>query len=355
MAEAERSGPLPQPIDQWNGKTVHLLLAQQELPLGDNTKCLIAATQLVHPPSFEAEGKRDEMRDHYGIEVDPYTHRPRHGFYVYRNKRIIVMAERFRGIIASAVQAWAFRARLMFDESADRILDLDVKKRHCELPKDRRNNLKILVTEYQARSQEAWRVAGRRVEEEKKRTKEDIANESIANSPVAQLSYAPGTELSSQTAVQTRQELQRNVGKETLSAIQDQNLSEMKLKEKAEQGNIVIPVQALKANAMWLPYATVEIGKAKTVLNKSHSWVAEAYAAAEADPKITVVLHQVFTILARAELEVRTAPWADLTPEVSTKVFERFRRKASAIGEDLAESLASELKKFGVDGAIGEE
>jgi hypothetical protein len=55
----------------------------------------------------------------------------------------------------------------------------------------------------------------------------------------------------------------------------------------------------------------------------------------------TVVLHQLFTILARAELEVRTAPSAGLTREVSTKVFERFRREASAIGGDLAESLGS--------------
>jgi hypothetical protein len=355
MAEAEKNGPLPQPVDQWTGKTVHLLVAQQELPLGDSTKCFIAATHLVHPPSFEAEGKRDEMRDHYGIEADPYTRRPRHGFYVYRNKRVIVMAERFRGIIASSVQAWAFRARLMFDESADRILDLDVKKRHCELPRDRRNNLKNLLSPYQAQSQEAWRVAGRRVEEEKKRTKENIANESIANSPVAQLSYAPGTELPDDTAIQKRQDLQRRVGKETLSAIQDQSLSEAKLKEKAEQGNIVITVESLKANAMWLPYPAVDIGKAETLLNKSHSWVAEAYAAAETDPKITVVLHQVFTILARAELEVRTAPWPDMATDVITKVFERFRRKASAIGEDLAESLATELKKLGANGSSAEE
>lgn len=106
---------------------------------------------------------------------------------------------------------------------------------------------------------------------------------------------------------------------------------------------------------MWLPYPAVEIGKAETVLNKSHSWVAEAYAAAETDPKITVVLHQVFTILARAELEVRTTTWPDLQSEVTTKVFDRFRRKASAIGEDLAESLASELKKFEVNGSSAEE
>ena len=355
MVEAEANGALPQPLDQWTGRTVHLLLAPQELPLGESTKCLVAATQLVHPPSFEEEGKRDEMRDHYGIESDPYTHRPRHGFYVYRNRRIIVMAERFRGIIASAVQAWAFRARLMFDETADRILDLDVKKRHCELPKDSRNNLKAMVTMHQALSQEAWRSAGRRVEQEKKRTKEDIANESIANSPVVELTYAPGTDLSNETAIHNRQELQKTVSKETAGAIQDQNVPESKLKEKAQQGNIVIPVQGLKANAMWLPYPAVEIGKAETVLNKAHSWVAEAYAAAETDPKITVVLHQVFTILARAELEVRTTTWPDLQADVSTKVFDRFRRKASAIGEDLAESLASELKKFDANGAMPEE
>lgn len=103
-----------------------------------------------------------------------------------------------------------------------------------------------MVTVHQALSQEAWRTAGARVEQEKKASKEDIANESISSSPVAELSYAPGTDLSSETAIHNREELQRSVGKETLSAIQDQNVPESKLKEKAQQGNVVVPVQASK-------------------------------------------------------------------------------------------------------------
>ena len=84
------------------------------------------------------------MRDYYMVDRDPYTANPRHGFYVYRNGRIIVMAERFRGIVPIRTSSWAFRARLMFDEGADEILNLDVKKRHCTLPRKARQNLSAL-------------------------------------------------------------------------------------------------------------------------------------------------------------------------------------------------------------------
>ena len=110
------------------------------------------------------------------------------------------------------------------------------------------------------------------------------------------------------------------------------------------------PVQGLKANAMWLPYPAVQFGKAETVVNRAHSWVGEAYIAAEKEPGITIVLHQLFTILARAELEVRSTPWNDVNSGMVDKLFDRFRKKASAIGEDLAdeleEALADDPEKF---------
>ena len=87
-------------------------------------------------------------------------------------------------------------------------------------------------------------------------------------------------------------------------------------------------------------------GRAETILNTQHSWVAEAYGLAEDDPRVTLVLHHLFTILARAELEVRSTPWGDVSGEVIDKVFLRFRRKVSAIGEDLAEVLASAVGDF---------
>jgi len=259
------------------------------------------------------------------------------------------MAERFRGVISSATQSWAFRGRLMFDETADSQLDLDVKKRHCQLPRDARNNLKSKVGLYHLKSQEAWKVAGRRVEELRNESKEAVANESITNAPVTRLEYAPGADLNSTVALKEREDRQAEVSAQTIGALQDDEVTRQTLDESAEKRQVVVPVKGLKSNAMWLPYASTRVGVAETLINKGHSWIAEAYAGAENDGRLTIVLHQLFTILSRAELEVRTSKWADVPEAATEKVFERFRRKASSIGEDLAESLEAELGKLGAD------
>lgn len=345
--EAINNGSLADPL-QWNGKDVKLLLQEHTQPLTPEVCVKIALTHLVHPPSFDigAKGKRAEIRDKYLIETDPYTRRARHGFYIYRNKRIIVLAERFHGLISSATQAWAFRGRLMFNESADKILSLDVKKRHCRLPKEARNNLQALIKTYQSKSIDAWKEAGRKAKQEKKRTKEQDADDSIKNSPVVQLDYSPGHDLSSQTAIEERQALLKKLESSSLKEIADKKISKETLDNNALAGGVVITADGLKGNSMWLPYPSTEIGTAEILINNLHSWISEAYAMAEESPKITLVLHQLFTILARAELEVRSTPWKDVPPEHIDKIIERFRRKASAIAEDLADSLSEYSETF---------
>ncbi len=344
FTEAKANGPLQDP-ESWDGKTVHLLLDDHSLPLTPSASVTIALTNLVHPVSFEQ--KRSEMRDHYLIEADPYTGRRRHGFYVYRNRRIIVLAEGFHGLISPATQAWAFRGRLMFDETADNILALDVKKRHCQLPKEARSNLQAMVRTHQQKSTNAWAAAGRRVEQTKAENKEKAANESINNTPVGGLDYAPGADLSSSVAMQNRQKAFEAIRQDTLKNITDKNISEDVLEKHAEDKSLVVLVDGLRGNSMWLPYPSVHHGAADTLVNQQHSWLAEAYAAAEASPKITTILHQIITVLARAELEVRSMTWPDVPTSTVDKVLERFRKKASMIGEDLADSLKLELSRIG--------
>ncbi len=350
MEEAQTNGSLSDP-QHWTGREVQLLLSDQELPLSDGIVARIAATHLIHPPTFELEGRQAEMRSRYNIESDPYTRRPRHGFYIYRNKRVITLAERFHSVISSQFAASAFRARLMFEESADDILQLDVKKRHCQLPKAARNHLKNIIGPYNTKSVEAWKIAGAKYEKSRAENKDKNANESILNAaaPVTNLDYSPGEDLGSEEKIKAREERQKEVKKITLDEIQDDMISAESLTNEAQSRNVVVRVDSLKANAMWLPYPAIEIGKSETVLNNSHSWVTEASVAAETDAKITVILYQLFTILSRAELEVRTTQWNDVTTSVVEKVMDRFRKRASIIGEDLAESLAEELRKLSGD------
>ena len=342
LAEADKNGRLPEPRE-WDGKTVHILL-KSTLDLSAGRRADIAATHLIHPPSFQAEGKRKEMVNHYAVDTDPYTRRPRHGFYVYRNDRVIVLAERFHGLVGNQTQNWSFRARLMFDESADDILSLDVKKRHCQLPSATRTHLRSMIEAYQRKSTEAWKNAGEKERERRGATRDDQANTSLAKAPVSSLDYAPGNDLRDDAARAARADRQADISAQTVESIQDPRATPEELDRRAKNDDVVTPVQGLKANAMWLPYPAVQYGKAETVVNKAHSWVAEAYIAAEREPGITVVLHHLFTILARAELEVRSTPWNDLNAAVLDKFFARFRKKASAIGEDLAEELEEALR-----------
>lgn len=340
MNEAGQNGSLGDP-SEWDGRTVRRLLEEAPIGLGDGSVARIAATHLVHPPTFGKQQR--EFREKYAVDHDPYTRRPRHGFYVYRNDRVIALAERFYGIVGNQVSNWAFRARLMFDESADDVLSLDVKKRHCQLPRQVRNHLKAMISTRVTWSADAWKAAGKRERNQRRSSKDEIANESIAKTPVSSLDYSPGADLQDDASIAEKNKRQKDISAETVSAIQDSKASSELLDELAEKRNVVASVEGLKANAMWLPYPSVRLGKAETVVNKAHSWVAEAYSAAEIEPRITVVLHQLFTILARAELEVRSIPYQDLNQDQTDRIFDRFRKKASAFGEELAEDLAKAL------------
>ncbi|MDD9991264.1 MAG: ATP-binding protein [Rhodospirillales bacterium] len=345
-AEASDNGPMGDPRD-WDGKTVHLLL-EDSLTLGESAEASIAATHLIHPPSFGRDERR-VAQEQYAINPDPFTRKPRHGFYVYRNDRIIVLAERFWGLVGNQTQNWAFRARLMFSETADDLLSIDVKKGHCKLPGRSRNTLKAMIARYQTKSVDAWKEAGERQQAELASTKDDVANESISSSPASSLDYSPGSDVSDPVAANARQERMEEISTETIGNIQDPAVDLSAISEKAEGGDVVVPVEGLKANAMWLPYPAISLGRAETILNTQHSWVAQAYSMADNDPKVTLVLHHLFTILARAELEVRSTPWNDVSGDVIDKVLSRFRRKVSAIGEDLAEALDSAASDLEID------
>lgn len=343
--EAREKGALLNPAD-WDGKSVHLLLDNQELNLDEGVNCTIMATHLIHPPSFEKDELRSSMRNRYQIEKDDYKRTDRHGFYIYRNNRIIVMAERFRGIISPQTQSWAFRGRLIFDESADKILHLDVKKRHMRLPATARNNLKHIIASYHTKSVNAWKNAGENYRIWKGEQKEKFANDSIANNPISNLDYNPGKQAISADDLARREALQIQLSQDTLKQISDKKINFEELNKRARENNSIVLSDGLKANAMWLPYAALELGKAEVLVNNYHSWIAEVINNTDSNPQLSLVVYQLIAVIARAELEIRTTPYDDISTAVLEKVFERFRRKASAIAEDLSEALERDLIKI---------
>ena len=335
--EANHNGPLSP--ETWTGKTVNRLLDPCPLELAPGIVATIEATQLVHPPSFEDDGTREEKRLTYLIAGDPYTASPRHGFYIYRNKRIIVMAERFRGIIGSQTSSWSFRARMQFDELADTILKLDVKKRHCTLPRRARANLNSLIKPYQTMSSEAWRLAGRRESERKGHLKAELAEDSIKSTPVTELNYNVGAAAGSASELEAIKEAQLQISSTSRSAIQDANITSEVLARLENEGTRVILSQGLKGNVMYVAHPAPTAGISQVFVNTNNSWVSAAYATAESNAALFVALHHLFTILSRTEIEIRSHPFSGFTSAQAEKVMEQFRRRAGSLAEDMASSF----------------
>lgn len=355
-AELTKESLIP---ETWDGKTLYVLL-EPNSPLvvgkdsaGNNIECEIAATHLINPDTFHEKGKQKDMRDKYCIGQDPYTKRSRHGFYVYRNRRIIIMAELFWGLVAKEQRSWAFKGRLMFDESADSVLSLDVKKRHCKLTAEARTNLQTIIKPIHTKSAKAWREAGKKASAANNARKEEIAQQSITNTPVANLDYSPGIPIESEEAIQNRKKKENEIRAEALKVIQESEVTEEVLEQKAQHKDIVSFVKGIQGNRMWQVYPAKTVGLSETLLNEHHSWIKAAYEEAEKAPQITIILHQIFTVLAKAELEIKRNQWEGIPSGMAEKVFDEFRNQASIYGEVFAKSLQKELRKF--DDIIAEE
>jgi hypothetical protein len=221
-----------------------------------------------------------------------------------------------------------------------------------KLPKAARSNLRNLVASYQTKSINAWKYRGKKYKEWKGIEKESIANKSVAKTPVGNLEYDPNSTIKTKEDQDKRKKLQQDISKKSIEYIQDKELTKEILEEFASREYSIIPSSGLKGNAMWVPYPSVELGRAETILNKQHSWVGDALQAIEGNPEAAIILYQLFAILSRAEMEVRATPWPNLSPKAVDKVFDLFRRKASTIGEDVADMLIDEIKELRTGGYL---
>ena len=340
LDKAVANGSLPVDGD-WSGRDVHLLLQPEEFELNSR----IAATHLVHPPSFgDEDSGQAAARETYGIGRDPYTGRPRHGFYVYRNDRVIVMADRFHGLVPVGEPTWAFRASLSFTEKADSRLHLDIKKGHLKLPRNVRQNLKTTISLHHRNSSDAWKARGNKVQAEKQKTASERTNEGIDQSSVTDLKdQGPDAVDLSDTDNIKRKKRQEDIALESQNSIHDETVSPDDLDTRAETGDVVVKVQGLRSNAMWLPRPAIQAGKAQTLVNEQHSWVLEAYEVANRHPSVTVVLNHLFSVLGRAELDIRSRPWPNLTDDQVDRFFNTYRKRVAIIAEDLADQLKDTL------------
>lgn len=152
--EANQNGILDE--NDWDGKSTRWIEKPTKVTIdADNgVKATIEVTQLPYPPSFDRDGvgKQKGIRDKYMIGAGNY------GFYVYRNRRLLSWAESF-GLIPQDQDYYAFRGRIIIDNSGDDVFNIDVKKSQIHLSEEAYKTLDDLSSEYRKKSRKAWQRA----------------------------------------------------------------------------------------------------------------------------------------------------------------------------------------------------
>lgn len=164
-SEADRNGNLDDAT--WDGVHTQWLQRPKVITLDAEAQVqgTIEVTQLPHPPSFLLieRGGDKIAREKYFITAQNY------GYYVYRNKRLISWADSLDGIIGEDQDLWSFRGRILIDDTADDVFNIDVKKLNIKLSEEARDVVFDLSKEYKRNSIKAWNRA--------KNLKKELENE----------------------------------------------------------------------------------------------------------------------------------------------------------------------------------
>lgn len=154
-AEATANGNLDD--STWNGRETRWLQHPIPVTLDAETgvTCTLEATQLPHPPTFTADGRGQDkiVRDNYLITAKNY------GYYVYRNKRLIAWADSLDGMVQQDQDLYSFRGRILIDDSADDVFNIDVKKTSLKLSEESWDVVFDLTKNYKRNSMKAWNRA----------------------------------------------------------------------------------------------------------------------------------------------------------------------------------------------------
>ena len=116
----------------------------------NKSKATIRAVLLPNPPLFEKEGLQKKINIKYQIKQKNI------GFYIYRNKRLIVEATTLSLFSRSEPRLLASRIRIDLDSLCDDEINLDVKKTSLVFPERFMEQLRDLLNPYLKRSKDLW-------------------------------------------------------------------------------------------------------------------------------------------------------------------------------------------------------
>ncbi|WP_078898369.1 ATP-binding protein [Streptomyces sp. CNQ-509] len=307
--EANAAGNLDD--STWDGRDVRWLERATPVVLDaeNRVEVKIEATQLVHPPAFDNPA---EIRKKYMIASSAY------GFYVYRNRRLIRRAERFNGLIPTDQDYFAFRGRILIDDTADDAFNIDVKKSEILLSEEAEGALSEAIYEARRLSKSGWKNAAKIL---RKKANEDP--NSKAAEALIEVDFPEFLPTDPDDALSENERTKRAQKESTRHPLKDQEREQAR-----KEGARVTFVDQLDDNALWERARDATLGTVVRI-NRSHRFMRMFDERFGDDADVVLLIQALFLSLASAESgTVRNKQ--DLDDEIIEDVFVTYRNQASA-------------------------
>lgn len=331
IEEANKNGDLDEL--NWDGKTVKWLHHTSDIILdADNqVKAKIEATNLVHPPSFKPDGGEDlrtKMRNHHKIDASNY------GIYIYRNKRLISWAEHLDGIIPFDQNLYAFRARILLDESADESLNIDVKKSLIVLSDEASDAIDNLSSDLRRKSKTAWETRSKILDSMSQQTSHETANEVVdATTFPEEMPGDADDAMTLEKKAEREDEINKRASEKSPIKIKNQKAGTKKSNEdsndvsETENRHRIKFVDFTTNAVLWEMYYDPTLGTCVKI-NKHHRFSNLIYAKFTENKHLCLILDSFFFTLAEAE-KYTIKSLTEIDVDIATKVLETFREVAS--------------------------
>lgn len=356
IEEANHNGNLDENL--WDGQTVRWIEKEKEITLDANAdvKAKVEVTQLPYPPTYELQepGGQKKVRDKYKIDSGNY------GFYVYRNKRLISWAESFNGIIPQDQELYAFRGRILIDESADDSFNIDVKKSTITLSDEALNEISDRSDEYKRKSRKAWRRANSLRKQMLGKDPNSTSN-SIA-SEFEPPDFLPGEQIPTEQIENEKNKREKEIEAEMRSRIRtiaardkgdsegrkitedelEESDLEIALKGKSNpEASKIYRVESVEDNALWEPYYDTDHGGCVRI-NKGHRFARLVFEDNIDNTDLQVIFELLFLQLATAEIYIQRSTTSYPRAEIE-RLTSEYRRITSEFLAALCRNLEGKL------------
>lgn len=281
----------------------------------NKSKATIKAVLLPNPPLFEKEGMQKKVNAQYHMKQKNI------GFYIYRNRRLIVEATTLSLFSRSEPKLLASRIRIDLDTICDDEVNLDVKKTQLVFPERFMEQLRDLLNPYFRRSKDLWdemKIRKANADQEVITDSDTLhkrSNEMLKSvAPVVVDPQTGGVQPMQELVVQQIDNLKRRYD------VDDSVIEEIRKKNNQR----IITVSELPKGMLWGPAIGGENSCQVVVhISRQHPFYEKVYKKLEDGCDAVVILDALFLNLAMAEMGINCG---DTKYE---KIFAKLRQSVS--------------------------